>query len=195
MEMKSFESVELSATPQGRFRALIATFNRPDKMGDLIRPGAFAATIQAWRAKGGKVPVVFSHQSSDPAMHIGEVDPANLQETAAGLEATGDLYLDEPNAAKVHKQLVRKALREWSFGFLIAKSKPLGRMGRELLEVTLIELGPTVAGVGDTATLAVKSDTTSPVLERRQALARMQLAPFQARLGVAKRRIVLARLT
>lgn len=162
METKRIDHCELKADATGTFTALISTFDKPDKFNDIVRRGAFTDTIRAWRAKGGKVPVVFSHRSDEIEQHIGEVDPAHLVEGPTGLEATGKLYLDEATAKKVFSQLQRRTLSEWSFGFLITRAKTLASGVRELLAVDLVELGPTVRGAGDTATLALKSQAGAP---------------------------------
>jgi HK97 family phage prohead protease len=150
-------------------------------MGDIIRPGAFAETIREWRAKAAKVPVVFSHQSDDPTKYISEVDPAQLEETPIGLEARGILYLDEPTAQKVHRQLVRKTLTAWSFGYIVRQAKRLAEGSREMLRVQ-----PTICGAGTTATLDIKTDRLS-IDEARQTLTRVQLAPLRAQWEIARR--------
>src|SRR5687768_7764238 len=153
-ETKTF-SVEPKA--EGRFKALVSTFNIPDKTGDIVRPGAFRGSLERWRATNGRIPVVFSHQSSDPLLHIGEATPHNAMETSLGLIVSGHLYLDEERGAKTFRQLQRGALREWSYGFLIKQSRPLANGGRELLELDLVELGPTLVGAGTTETLEVRA--------------------------------------
>jgi HK97 family phage prohead protease len=176
METKRFDGIDVKAEASGTFEARISTFDTPDKYGDIVRRGAFTDTIARWRARGTKVPVVFAHQSEDIDQHVGEVDPQDLEETAVGLIARGKFYLSEPRAAKVHRQLLRKALSEWSYGFRILRAKAMGR-GRELLALDLVELGPCVCGVGDTETIAVKSD------------ARIDLhAEDRARIELARRR-------
>jgi len=188
MDVKSLvANVELKDTPEGTFTARVATLGKVDKAGDVLKAGAFRDTIQRWRASGGVVPVVFSHGFHDPLNFIGEVQPTDLQETANGLVAHGSLYLHEANGRKVYDLLRRRALREWSFAFHVTSAKPLAAGARELLSVDLLELGPTLAGVGDTATLAVKSEARC----RRVIVGttRADLAPLYARLDIAQRRV------
>jgi HK97 family phage prohead protease len=189
MDTKRFNAVELKASPEGMFIAKISTFNKPDKYGDVTRPGCFVETITRWRASGAKVPVIFAHQADRPQMHVGDVDPHLLRETAVGLQAAGHFYLDEPEAAKVFRQLQRKALREWSFGFVIQRAKPLPSGGRELLALDLVELGPCLVGVGDTETVAVKHEG-STIDPHAAARARIELASRRVAfaLGVARHR-------
>jgi HK97 family phage prohead protease len=194
MDIKSFADVTLKSGPEGSFTALIASFDKPDKAGDVLRRGAFSRTIAQWQASGSRIPVIFSHAWRDPQAHIGEVDPVDIRETAAGVEATGHLYLNEANGAKVFSQLQRKTLREWSYGFTIQRFKTLADGCRELLAVDLIELGPCVIGVGDTATLATKAeDVQAALAAHRRQLVAAQLEPYRARLDVVRRRIALQR--
>lgn len=190
METKSIDRVELKTGASGEFEALISTFNKPDKYGDVTRRGTFRDTIAAWRAAGAKVPVIYSHRSEDINQHIGEVDPRDLQETDRGLVARGRLYLEEAIPLKVFKQLQRRALREWSFRFRVLRSAP-SDTGRELQAVELIELGPCLSGAGDTQTIAVKSDEGLTVDEARRQMTATALAPYRAELDRASRRMAL----
>jgi hypothetical protein len=105
--------------------------------------------------------------------------------------ASGHLYLDEERGQKTFRQLQRGVLREWSFGFLVKQSRPLAHGARELLELDLVELGPTLKGMGDTETLEVRgaqgiehASSVSMTLTVEELL-----APFRARLGVAQQRV------
>lgn len=191
METKRFDALDVKAEPSGEFEALVSTFDKVDKFGDIVRPGAFRGTIEQWRRRKALIPVVFSHQADDPEKHIGEVDPQHLDETRVGLVASGRFYLDEPIAAKVFKQLQRKAISEWSFAFRILKAKPLTNGLRELLRLDLIELGPCMVGVGDTATLSVKSarahEEADPLAARRAQLNRA-LRRFELDVALARYR-------
>jgi HK97 family phage prohead protease len=175
METKACSGIELKGEPEGTFTALISTFNRVDKHGDLVRPGAFRASLDAWRATGARVPVVYSHRADDVLQHVGDCDPADIVESSTGLQASGRFYLDEVVAHKVFRQLKRKALSQWSFGYIVRQSKPLPGGGRELLAVDLLELGPTLIGAGQTHTVDVKGHTPAradPYAAHRAALDR-----------------------
>jgi hypothetical protein len=94
---------------------------------------------------------------------------------------------------KVVRQLQRGALSEWSMGFSIQKSRPLPSGGREITQAHLIELGPCLAGAGETETVSVKADAAD-VDTRRQQLAAVLLAPHRARLDLLTRRLRLDEL-
>jgi len=57
-------------TEEGVFEAYVATYD-VDSVGDRIIPGAFAKTLDEWKASGDPIPVVWSHKSDDPEYHIG----------------------------------------------------------------------------------------------------------------------------
>jgi hypothetical protein len=92
VHFKTIDHVDVR--PAGVFTARIATFNKADKIGDIVRPGAFAKSIARLQAAGEPLPVVFSHQSTDPAMYIGECAPDDIKERARELEVTGRLDCD-----------------------------------------------------------------------------------------------------
>lgn len=158
METKACVRVELKSEPEGLFVAVISTFNKPDKYGDVVKPGAFRASIDDWFARGDNVPVIYAHQHNDIRQWVGHVNPINLHETATGLEAAGRFDLEEEVARKVFRQLQRRALSEWSFAYEITKSSPLPSGGRALEAVQLVEIGPCLRGVGTTQTISVKAD-------------------------------------
>ena len=155
------------------FVAKVCSFDKPDRAGDVIRRGAFSATIRQHLLTKCVIPVVYSHQWSDPAQHVGEVKPTDLVETATGLQATGTFYLHEANSAKVFQQVKRRALSHWSIGFIIEQSTSLSGGARDITQCRPDrQLGPTLRGMGSTETVAVKADLGTDVAARRQALAR-----------------------
>jgi uncharacterized protein len=156
VQRKTFP-VEVKANGDGQVEALVSVFKNVDLAGDRVMPGAFAASIARWQASGDPVPVVFSHKWDDPWAHIGEV--TGLEETEAGLKATYRLDVDDnPLAAHIHRLMRRRSLKEHSFAYTVAKSKTAEDGANELLELDIIEVGPTLKGMNpDTELLSVKS--------------------------------------
>ena len=66
-----------------RFAGYAAIFGRPDRGGDVVRPGAFARTLARG---GGAVPLLWQH---DPARRIGRIE--YLKEDRRGLRVIGRL--------------------------------------------------------------------------------------------------------
>lgn len=152
---------------KGRVEALVSIFGNVDLGGDRVVKGAFAKSIEKWKSSGNPVPVVFSHDWGDLWSHIGAVD--SLEETEQGLKATYTLDVDDnPAAAQVYRLMKRGTLKEHSFAYSIGKEKTAKDGANELLDLDIIEVGPTLKGMNpDTEVLSVKS-----ALEQTAALHR-----------------------
>lgn len=154
---------------EGQFRALVSVFDNEDTYGDVVRPGAFAQTLLEWAAKGDSIPVIWSHQWSDPFAHIGRVIEA--KETAEGLEVLGqidDLADDDenPTARQVYRLLKGRRVTQFSFAYDVPNGGGAWvkddnhRWGGyyELRQVDLHEVGPCLLGVNrETELLAAKA--------------------------------------
>ncbi len=162
MKHVDYDLVEFKATTdgpdRGLFAAIVSVFGNVDRTGDRMMKGAFAKSIDRWRKSGKKIPVIFSHEWKDPSAFIGVVDPQHMRETDQGLVVSGRLDIaDNPKAMQVYRKLQDGTLSGWSFGYEV-KDERLGKdSARELLEVELFEVGPTLLGANpEAATLAVK---------------------------------------
>lgn len=154
---------------EGQFRALVSVFNNEDSYGDVVRPGAFAQTLVDWAAKGDDIPVIWSHQWSDPFSHVGRVVEA--KETTEGLEVLGqidDLAGDDenPTARQVYRLLKGRRVTQFSFAYDVPNGGGAWvkddnhRWGGyyELRQVDLHEVGPCLLGVNrETELLAAKA--------------------------------------
>lgn len=157
-ELVEFKATEDADQPAGLFAALVSVFGTKDRVGDRVMKGAFTETLERWRASGKSIPVVWSHDHLDPTSYIGEVDPNDVRETEKGLVVAGKIDVTEPKAAKIFGLLKRGLVRNWSFAYQATKSK-MNRSGeREISQLDLFEIGPTLVGAhGGTATLALKA--------------------------------------
>jgi HK97 family phage prohead protease len=155
---------------EGQFRALVSVFDNEDTYGDVVRPGAFAQTLMDWAAKGDSIPVIWSHQWSDPFSHVGHVVEA--KETAEGLEVLGqidDLTVgddENPTAKQVYRLLKGRRVTQFSFAYDVPNGGGAWvkddnhRWGGyyELRQVDLHEVGPCLLGVNrETELLAAKA--------------------------------------
>lgn len=142
---------------KGQVEAIVSVFGNVDRIGDRVMPGAFEKTIAEWKTSGNPVPVILSHSWDDPWAHIGVVD--DLEEVDQGLKATYTLDIDtNPVAAQVYRLMKRRSLKEHSFGYEIRDERMAKDGAHELLDLDLIEIGPTLKGMNsDTELLAVKS--------------------------------------
>ena|GEM_PF-493292 len=143
--------------PEGTFEALVSIFGNVDHAGDRVVKGAFANSLQRWAESGNPIPVVFSHRWDDLDAHIGEVLAA--EETDEGLLVKAQLDIaDDPAAAKVHRLLSKRRIKEFSFAYDVNDERKADDGANELLELDIIEVGPTLLGMNpDTALLGAKN--------------------------------------
>jgi HK97 family phage prohead protease len=121
----------------GRFTGIAASFSStPDRQGDIIVPGAFAATLSQWDARGGRIPVLLNHDHGQP---IGAL--VSARETPAGLEVEGQLAAEVEGAERAMRLLETGAL-SMSIGYAIPQGGARLRADgvRELVVVDLAEV-------------------------------------------------------
>ncbi len=149
MEIKSFGLSEVKTIDNGQpgsFEAVVAVFGNVDDGGDRMVKGAFSRTL----AENGMPPVVWSHEWQVPP--IGTITDA--KETDEGLHVKGRLFVgadeDHAVAKQVHAAMKAGALKEFSFGYATKGSNDVeedGKSIRELTDVDLFEVGPTLKGM------------------------------------------------
>lgn len=157
MKTKTFKAQvkALDDGTEGTFEALVSVFDNVDLVGDRVVKGAFAKSLQRWEESGDPIPVVFSHQWDNLDAHIGEV--LSAEETDDGLLIKAQLDVDDDDAAaKVHRLLSKRRIKEFSFAYdVIDEAKADG--ANELRELELIEVGPTLKGANpDTVLVGAK---------------------------------------
>lgn len=112
-----------------RFAGYAALFDRVDRGGDVIRRGAFAATLK----EGREVPLLLEHR---PGVRLGTVEL--LAEDRRGLRVIGRVEADGPVAARVRDG----RLDGLSFGYRVRAARSEGRVRAleavELVEVSLV---------------------------------------------------------
>jgi hypothetical protein len=112
-----------------RFAGYAALFDREDRGGDIIRRGAFARAITAWR--GRKVPLLWQHKPDAP---IGMIE--SMSEDARGLRVIGQVRADAPGAAA--KLLKQGQVNGLSFGYRVTRAD--GAAPRVLKDLDLVEV-------------------------------------------------------
>ena len=112
----------------------------PDLYGDVIAPGAFAASLTAHRRAGTVPLMLWGHDGSQPP--IGNWN--DLAEDGKGLWVKGTIDLDDPLGQRVHRALKRKAMKGLSIGYETKEAEAdAKRPGvRVLTAVDLWEVSP-----------------------------------------------------
>lgn len=98
----------------GSFSGLAAVFNEVDRQGDSIRPGAFAASLAEWAARGFGIPLLRQHDQTQP---IGSIYAA--KETPDGLLVHGRIATSTPAGAEAYALALAGAL-SMSIGYTTA---------------------------------------------------------------------------
>lgn len=158
-----FKAGPADGLAEGQFEAYASIFGNIDSYGDVVQPGAFTNTLKSWANSGNSLPVLFGHNMSDPDYNIGHVIEA--AEDARGLRIVGQLDLDSPKGAQVHRMLKGKRLSQMSFAYDVVA----GSMGKldgedvyELHEVKIYEVSLVTIGANqETEILAVKTAAES----------------------------------
>lgn len=134
----------------GKVTALVSVFNNVDLVGDRIMPGAFKKSLQAIETAGKSIPFVWSHQWDNPDAYIGKIIDA--KETKNGLEVTAALF-DTATAQHIKTLLSEGVVTEFSFAYDVIKQKEASDGVNELLEVNILEAGPTLKGANPATVL------------------------------------------
>lgn len=177
---KSFPVYGLKAIAgsPGQYEAYYAVFNNVDLVNDRIIEGAFAKSLQRWKDSGDPIPVIFSHGWDSMDNHIGEVleaeevakaDPRLPQELKdlGGLRTKFQLDMDDAYGKKMDRLLGKRRIREGSFAYDIAEGgQRIAKDGvNELVELDLIEVGPTLKGANPATRLLSMGPSTKAAVK------------------------------
>ncbi|WP_084570373.1 phage major capsid protein [Methylosinus sp. PW1] len=102
----------VSGEDTGAFEGLAAAYGNVDSSGDIIAPGAFAASLAEHKAAGTWPALLWQHDMAEP---IGAIDA--LYETPAGLHIKGRLDLNVRRGAEAHSLIKSGAIKGLSIGF------------------------------------------------------------------------------
>ncbi|WP_082665342.1 HK97 family phage prohead protease [Sphingopyxis sp. H115] len=134
-----------------RFAGYASVFDRVDRGGDIVRAGAFAATLKAGRV----VPLLWQHR---PGAVVGAIE--TLAEDARGLRVVA--RVTHPVAAKL---VAQGALTGLSFGYRVRGAR--GANPRELTALDLAEVSLVAAPMQPLArVIAVENSHVAPARAR-----------------------------
>jgi uncharacterized protein len=125
----------------GAFEGYGAIFGNVDLGGDLIKPGAFKASLKAWRAQKNLPPMLFDHGMQD-RIPVGQW--TEMDEDEKGLKVQGRLIAGDTEVGKrLHAAMKVGGLTGMSIGYRAVEyafgTKP-GDPYRTLKAVDLVEL-------------------------------------------------------
>jgi HK97 family phage prohead protease len=168
----------------GEFSGYGSVFGVVDSVRDVVQPGAFKATLEAWAEKGHLPSMLWQHQMAEP---IGIW--TKMKEDDHGLYAEGRVLVEAgPVEKRAYEHLKAKSVRGLSIGYYLpaagAEYDPKADVFK-LNAIELVELSVVTAPCNDEALVdAVKSALASPAhfehllrdagLTRQQAKALMQ---------------------
>lgn len=122
-KMPKFKSAQTGVRmpAEGVVEGYASTFDRePDSYGDIIAKGAFARTLDEWRAKEGdglSIPLLYGHNTDDPMHNIGKVTEA--YEDEKGLFIHAEFDADNPTAQYARKLASEGRLYQFSFAYAV----------------------------------------------------------------------------
>lgn len=112
-----------------RFAGYASVFDRLDRGGDIVRPGAFRRSL----ARSPKVPLLWQHQAGRV---IGTIE--HLAEDGRGLQVIGHIHDDEFGRL-LGRELRQGRLNGLSFGYRVEAARR-DRAHREIDELELLEI-------------------------------------------------------
>lgn len=121
----SFEPKQVN-TKTRRFRGLASTWD-VDLGGDKVMPGAYARTLQKWRAGKRPLPLIDQHNYTSIRSVIGKLVDAS--ETAQGLETEWEM-LDTRDGDEALKRVQGGFIDSLSIGYNVVRSRPGDEVGR-----------------------------------------------------------------
>lgn len=122
----------------GTFEGYASVFGVMDRVGDIVLPGAFKASLAEWKRRKKPVPMLWQHNPDEPIGVWTEV-----VEDEKGLKVRGDMALDVPRAAEVRALMLKGAIGGLSIGFRTLDYEIDRTTGvRRLKKVELWEISP-----------------------------------------------------
>lgn len=130
----------------GIVKGYASTFDRdPDAYGDVVKRGAFAKSLERWKAlnqEGKYIPLLWGHDTEDPKSNIGRV--VDAIEDERGLLITAEFDADNEKAQYVRKLVQEGRVYQFSFAFEIRDQAPVelenGIKANELRDLELFEV-------------------------------------------------------
>ena len=176
-----------SVSESGEFEGYGSVFGVKDSYDDIVMPGAFVNSLNAWQGKNSLPAMLWQHQMHEP---IGVY--TEMREDDVGLFVKGRLLIDDdPLAKRAHAHMKAGSLTGLSIGYML-KDWEYDRTKDAFLlkEIDLWEVSPVTfpsndeARVSDVKSAFARGETPSPKsierVLRDVGLSRTQAKAFMA---------------
>ena len=149
LERKSYKASVTSSGEAGEITALVSCFGNIDRAKEVVKPGAFTASLQKRLPKG-----VWAHDWTQPVAKTLEA-----KETPEGLVIRGQFNLDTQRGRDAYSDIKFGIVDQFSIGYSVTKDSFDKKAGvRHLDEVELFEWSPVLVGMNEsTRLLSVKN--------------------------------------
>ena len=134
-------------------------FGKADQGGDIVREGAYAASLKRLAAKGGRIKMLWQH---DPGQPIGVWD--EVKEDATGLWVKGRILPQVERGREVAALVEAGAIDGLWIGYRTLKAERDAKGLRHLRELELWEVSLVTFPMLPEARVAAKSDDLSGAL-------------------------------
>lgn len=177
-----------SVSDSGEFEGYGSVFGVKDSHGDIVIPGAFGNSLNAWREKNTLPAMLWQHRVDEPIGIYTE-----MKEDDVGLFVKGRLLIDDdPLAKRAHAHMKAGSLTGLSIGFVLKDWEYDRNKDAFLLkEIELWEVSPVTfasndeARVSDVKSAFARGETPSPKsierVLRDVGLSRTQAKAFMAK--------------
>ena len=160
----------MEVTDGTKISGYASLFGKPDQGGDIVMKGAYRATLNKLKSKGGSIKMLWQH---DPQQPIGVWD--EVREDDKGLWVKGRLLTEVAKGQEAAALLQAGAIDGLSIGYRTVRSQKDDKGGRLLSELELWEVSLVTFPMLPDARVAAKGDT----LPEADAALRELAAVFQ----------------
>ncbi|WP_145533978.1 HK97 family phage prohead protease [Yersinia thracica] len=176
-----------SVSDSGEFEGYGSVFGVKDSYDDIVVPGAFIKSLNAWRDKNALPAMLWQHRMDEPIGIYTE-----MKENDVGLFVKGRLLIDDdPLAKRAHAHMKAGSLTGLSIGYMLKDWEyDRNKEAYLLKEVDLWEVSPVTfpsndeARVSDVKSAFARGETPSPKsierVLRDVGLSRTQAKAFMA---------------
>jgi len=159
---RKFHRPEAGISVEGATVAGYASlFGRRDQGGDVVQPGAYAASLKALASQGRAVKMLWQH---DPAQPIGVWD--EVREDDRGLFVKGRILTEVDKGREAAALLTAGAIDGLSIGYRTVRAERDGKGQRLLSELELWEVSLVTFPMLAEARVAAKGDAPEACLWR-----------------------------